>query len=819
MRLGMKLGWLVLLWLSAVPLSAQGQSIDLRPGLCGTILADAAAPMTVRRATYRCGTAAPSAAAQGWLWLRLDATRLQGLQPGWRVAFDQTRFRKVALLVDTVEGSRRTVLDHQALDGHWAPGGRLFFTINQPGTAVRGLYLGFAGIDDLSLIRRLDAQPADGPGSTDAPWLWIMGLFTGTVLSALCYNLVIGPVRQRVQRHWTYRRWYVLWASLSLIYGLIWSNVAGFLVPGLVGPMAVRVDYVLVGLLIAVGNGFFFALVDEERLPAWMPRGGRLLGYAGIVAGLVASIGAPVPPVLSDRALNVLAGIATLWVGLAGMVALWRGSRAARFYLLGWGPVIVMLLARLGRNLGLVPSSDSIDMATFSAFAFEALVLSLAIADRFERLRTERDQARTARDVEQAEARAIHLSAQTDFLTGLGNRQRFQHDVTSLIDSGHGFTLYLVDMDYLKQVNDRLGHAGGDALLRQVGRMLADVAEEQGGFAARIGGDEFALLLRDDMMTGPALDQVQGATWHFAEERGVISLSIGSARFPEDADAPDLLYQNADLALYKAKRLGRGRHQSYHPLLRVDRRAQAALANDAEAALQRGEFRLFLQPIVDLASRRVEGHEALLRWQHPIYGLMAPSQFETVLTSSTVAPRIQAWVLESALAHLRDANGSIGRLGVNFTSLQLAEPGAARRVLDRLAHHGVAPGLLCVEVTESVMLDRGAEAVVQTLHELSAAGIKLALDDFGTGFASLIHLRRLPIDTIKIDRSFTAGVVEDDQGAAAIIHAIVSLGDDLGKAVVAEGVETEAQAVALRALGCRLGQGYLYGMPRAAAAA
>ena len=818
MRLGMKLGWLALLWLFAGPISARAQSIDLRPGLCGAILTDALTAKAVRQATYRCDARSPSAAARGWLWLRLDSTRLRALQPGWRVAFDQTRFRKVALLVDTTRGSRQVVLDQRALDGHWAPGGRLVFPIDQPGAAVRGLYLGFAGIDDLSLIRRLDAQPADGPGSTDAPWLWIMGLFTGTVLSALCYNLVIAPNRQRVRRQWPYRRWYVLWASLSLIYGLIWSNVAGYLVPGLVGPLAVRVDYVLVGLLIAVGNGFFFALVDEDRLPAWLPRGGRLLGVAGIVAGVVASTAYPIPPVPSDRMLNALAGLATLWVGLAGMVAVWRGSRAARFYLLGWGPVIVMLLARLGRNLELVPSGDAIDMATFSAFAFEALVLSLAIADRFDRLRQERDQARSARDIERAEARAVHLSAQTDFLTGLGNRQRFQHDVTTLIASGHRFTLYLADMDYLKQVNDRLGHAGGDALLRQTGRMLADAAAAQSGFAARIGGDEFALLLRDDMMTGPAFDQVQGAAWHFAEEHGVISLSIGSARFPEDADTPDLLYQNADLALYKAKRLGRGRHQSYHPLLRVDRRAQAALATDAEAALRRGEFRLFLQPVVDLASRRIEGHEGLLRWQHPVYGLMVPSQFETVLGSGTIAPRIQAWVLESALEHLRDAKGGIGWLGVNFTSLQLAEPGAARRVLDRLAHHGVAPGMLCVEVTESVMLDRGAEAVVQTLHELSAAGIKLALDDFGTGFASLIHLRRLPIDTIKIDRSFTAGLMEDDRGAAAIIQAIVSLGHDLGKAVVAEGVETEAQAAALRGLGCRLGQGYLYGMPRAAAA-
>lgn len=819
MRLGMKLGWLSLLWLPAVPAVAEARSVDLRPGLCGVVLPDPSSATVVRQGPYRCGTETPSATARGWLWLRLDATRLRGLQPGWRVAFDQTRFRKVALLVETGAGTRRTTLDQWALDGHWAPGGRLFFTIHDPGASVRGLYLGFEGVDDLSLIRRLDAQPADGPGSTDAPWLWIIGLFTGTVLSALCYNLVIGTNRQRAHRQWPYRRWYVLWASLSLLYGLIWSNVAGFLVPGLVGPVAVRIDYVLVGLLIAVGNGFFFALVDEDLLPAWLPRGGRLLGLAGIVAGVIASIGHPVPAVPSDRALNALAGIATLWVGLAGLVAVWRGSRAARFYLLGWGPVIVMLLARLGRNLGLLPSGDAIDMATFSAFAFEALVLSLAIADRFDRLRRERDQARAAHDIERAEARAVHLSAQTDFLTGLGNRKRFQHDITTLIASGHGFILYLADVDYLKQVNDRLGHAGGDALLHQVGEMLAQVAEAQGGFAARIGGDEFALLLRDDMMTGTAFDTVQGAAWHFAEERGIVSLSIGSARFPEDADTPDLLYQNADLALYKAKGLGRGRQQSYHPLLRIDRRAQAALATDAEAALRRGEFRLFLQPIVDLATRRIEAHEGLLRWQHPVYGLMLPHQFETVLGSGTIAPRIQAWVLESALEHLRDAKGSIGRLGVNFTSLQLAEPGAARRVLDRLAHHGVAPGMLCVEVTETVMLDRGAEAVVQTLHELSAAGIKLALDDFGTGFASLIHLRRLPIDTIKIDRSFIAGLSEDDRGAAAIIHAIVSLGHDLGKSVVAEGVETEAQASALRALGCRRGQGYLYGMPRAAAAA
>ncbi len=803
---------LLLLAAGLMPRTALAAPVDLYPSMCSAVLPDGATDAAVERAPYRCGTDAPSRGEQ-WLWLRLDPLGLAELPGGWSLLVDQTRFDRIAVLARTDRGTVRLVRAASELRDHGAPGGLLKFTIPPPGREVRGLYIGFRHIDDLSLMRKIIARPGSTPTDVDVAWLVLIGLFAGTLLSALLYNLVIHTGK----RH-PFQRWYIFWVTVSLAYGLTWSNTAMLVFPQLVGPLAVRLDFVLVGLMVAGGNMFLFAVVEQGVLPRWLIRWGRWLAAVGAVLGFVAAADQWLLPVLTDRLLNYAIAGTALSIALSCVIAVRRGSRVIWFYMIGWGPVISVFVARLIRNLGFAPQNDLVDMATFAALAFEALVLSLAIADRFRLIRQELDQARQRREVDLAEAKALRSAAQTDFLTGLGNRAAFQQQAQALIAEAKPFTLFLIDVDYLKDVNDRLGHASGDVLLRHVAVALAGATRPLADMrVARIGGDEFVILCPGEPLIEAvlveAVSAIQGECWSAGDPGCTLSFSIGAARFPDDAPALDLLYQNADLALYTAKRQGRGRYIRYDPVQRRLRDRQLAVVGEAEGALARGEFLLHLQPIVTLSNEAVCGYEALLRWNHPLHGLMAPDDFADVLVAERIGLRIQDHVLDMALTMLRDSGERLGVLSVNFTSAQLSGPRAARHVLDRMAHHGIAPQRLCVEVTEGVMLDRAADSILANLRELHDAGVSIALDDFGTGYASLVHLRQLPVDRIKIDRSFVAELDQPEDGTFPIVSAIVGLGAGLGKMVVAEGIESEVQALRLRQLGCQLGQGFLYGRP------
>lgn len=416
----------------------------------------------------------------------------------------------------------------------------------------------------------------------------------------MLYNLVINTEPRQA-----FRRWYLAWVLLALAYGLVWTNTAAFLLPGLVGPDAVRLSFVLVGLMVAAGSMFFFAVLEESVLPARLAAAGRILAGVGAVLGFAAAADWWLPPATTDRLFNyVIAGSAVI-VTVSCVIAVRRGSRVIWFYLLGWTPIICVFLTRLARNLGCLPQHDLVDMATFAALAFEALMLSMAIADRLRRIRQELALARHLHETHVNEARTLRLAAQTDLLTGLGNRAAFQANTDDLIAGDTPFSLLLVDIDYLKDPNDRLGHAAKDALLRCVGSALAAAVEHQpGAHVARIGGDEFAILcpggsLAEASVTG-RLDALQEQSWHHSDQAGAISLSIGSARLPEDAVKPDMLFQHADLALYNAKRLGRARHCRYDSRQRSGRDSLTEFCRDAEMALQRGELQLYMQPIVSI---------------------------------------------------------------------------------------------------------------------------------------------------------------------------------------------------------------------------
>ncbi len=799
------------LLLAAAPAWADG--ISLRDDVCTALTTGEANPEQVRRARYVCGKGAPHA-GDGWLWLKLDAAKLTLLPPGWRLLVDQTRFARIALLVDTDAGIRRTVLSANDLGDHWAPGGVLQFEVPVAGREIRGLYLGFERIDDLSLMRKLRAMTPAQQTDDAAIWLVLMGAFAGTLLSALIYNLAVYAGQRSA-----FQRWYIVWATIAFAYGMVWTNMAAFVFPDLVGPRAVRIDYLLIGLMVTTAGMFFLSVVEEDKVPRPVAAAIRWLSILGGLTGVAAAADGVLPVMPFDRALTFMIVASFLGLAAGWVTAMVRRSRVVWLYLIGWAPVIGVFVMRLLRNLGIVGQSDTIDYATFMALGFEALVFSLVIADRFRWLRQELNHAARRREIERLEAETLRRAAETDFLTGLGNRACYQRTIQALVERGAEFSLFLIDIDHLKLVNDRLGHAGGDAFIVEIGDALRSLDVPGADLhIARIGGDEFALLMAGDAAAADDLlariDALQGRHWEFAGGVRPLSVSIGVACFPDDALDADMLYQNADLALYSAKGMGRGRHHRYDPLLRILRELQTDFSRDAESALDRGEFTLHFQPIVTLPMGDCCGYEALLRWHHPVHGLLLPDRFANLLVADRIGACIQDHVLDLALRWMAGRT-DVAMVCINATAAQLADPGAAQHIIDRLAAHGIAPDALCIEITEAAMLDRAADAILVTLVMLHEAGVIIAVDDFGTGLASLVHLRRMPVDRIKIDRSFIAALGEEGGSAIAIVRAIIGLGEGLGKQIVAEGIETAAQARLLAEMGCPLGQGFLYGVPTA----
>ncbi|MBO9623912.1 MAG: EAL domain-containing protein [Sphingomonas sp.] len=805
------------LFLSAplVSAPAHGETLRLRSQVC---YANAAAGISVdaasvSRLAFRCH-ARPSGYHDRWVWLKLrDARAVEAMPQQWQLVTDQVQFDRMAMLVVFKDGGvQREVVAPGAIGGHAAMGGMLRFTVDRPGREIRELYVGFLRMDDLSFLRKLSAQSPASATRLDGRWRLLIGAFAGVLLCAFAYNLVI-HAGQRL----AFQRWYLLWSAMTLGYGLSWSNAIAQVIPGFAGPVAVRADYAFLAGMFAACILFFVSVIENGVLPPWLIRCGRALACVNLLLGFGAWSGWIASPLILDRSLNIVWAMATLCAGTGVVLAIKRQSRVVWFYVVGWTPVLAVYLLRLARNLGLLEQNDIVDMATFATLAFESLVLSMAIADRFRLLRNERDAARQARSVIEIESETLRKAARTDFLTGLGNRAAFQARLRIMCEApGQQFILLLIDVDHLKDINDRLGHDGGDMLLENVGLGLA----QAGGtlaHASRIGGDEFAILLSggeaEQRRVRDALAALQDRTLTHAGRSWALSLSIGCARFPQDADTADALFKNADLALYQAKQQGRHQLRDYDASLRARLDRRQAFSEDAHQGLVRGEFSFHFQPIVDLHSRAAVSSEALLRWQHPVHGLMTPAIFGEMLGDRKIGLMVQQHVLETGLEALHRHPEMLPSLSMNFTAAQLDGPPAAARLLARLDDHGIAPERLCIEVTEDVVLNRTINETARVLGLLHDAGVRIALDDFGTGYASLIHLKQLPFDILKIDRSFTLGLFEDDGQSEEIIRAIIGLGQGLRKQVVAEGIETERQCERLLEMGCAFGQGYLFARP------
>jgi diguanylate cyclase (GGDEF)-like protein len=409
-----------------------------------------------------------------------------------------------------------------------------------------------------------------------------------------------------------------------------------------------------------------------------------------------------------------------------------------------------------------------------------------------------------------------------DPLTGLPNRLLFQDRLALSVAQAHrrgkGLAVLFLDLDRFKVINDSLGHSVGDLLIREVAVRLRSCLRE-GDTVARLGGDEFTLLLPD---LGQALDAAKVANkvlevvrmpFDIDGRELFVTCSMGISLYPDDGHDPETLVKNADAAMYRAKEQGRDHYQLYTRALNATALERLALESSLRKALAQDELLLHYQPILDVASRRVHGVEALLRWRHPELGLVSPAEFIPLAEVTGLILPMGPWVLRTACAQARawqELRPGL-RVAVNLSARQFQEPGLVAHVTDALADTGLDPRLVQLEITETSAM-QNAQSAIQTLRELKALGVGLSIDDFGTGYSSLSYLRRFPIDTLKIDQSFIRDIGTDPDDAA-IASAIIALAHTLKLEVVAEGVETPGQLDFLTRHVCDRTQGYLFSRP------
>jgi diguanylate cyclase (GGDEF)-like protein len=417
----------------------------------------------------------------------------------------------------------------------------------------------------------------------------------------------------------------------------------------------------------------------------------------------------------------------------------------------------------------------------------------------------------------------LYFLAHYDALTQIPNRMLFTDRLgqacREALRSGREVALLFIDVDRFKQVNDSLGHAFGDELLCAIARRMQVCARES-DTVARLGGDEFAILMdgvrgREDpeALALRLVDSMREPVC-IVDREVRVSLSIGIALYPRDDRDAETLLSKADAAMYEVKTSGRNGFRHFEAGISSYSSERSSLEAELKQALDHAEFILYYQPQIDLASGAVVGAEALIRWNHPKRGLLAPGSFIEIAEESGLIVPIGDWILAEACRQHREwmQQGLPSlRLGINISALQFHQADFVKRVKRMLSEPGVDPAFLEFELTESMVM-RKASSVLDMLHELKAAGVRLALDDFGTGYSSLGYLSRFPIDRLKIDQSFVRGVDQIPVNAS-ILRAITALAKSLSLHVVAEGVETEAELNVVRECGCDESQGYLHSRP------
>ncbi|MDF0734151.1 EAL domain-containing protein [Pseudomonas entomophila] len=418
--------------------------------------------------------------------------------------------------------------------------------------------------------------------------------------------------------------------------------------------------------------------------------------------------------------------------------------------------------------------------------------------------------------------------AHHDPLTGLPNRLLFNDRAEQALASAQankrGCALLLLDLDHFQSINDGLGHTLGDQLLKLVGERLREMLGS-GVTLARLGGDEFGVLLESCQQVGQAASLAQTIIerlrepFCFDEQRLFISASVGISLFPNDALGAEQLLRNADAALFKAKGNGRACYALYTEELTAHAQHRVETAGELRRALEQDELRVFYQPVHDLFTARRVGVEALVRWQHPQRGLVPPGEFIPIAERTGLIADIDAWVLRQACRQMVrwQAEGrGLEFVAVNLSSRLFGQRDLYPQVAEVLHETGLDPTLLELEVTESAVMD-DPEVALEQLHRLRELGLRLAIDDFGTGYSSLLRLKRLPVQKLKIDQGFVAGLPHDEDDIA-IVRVIIALARSMGMQVHAEGIEQAEQARFLLEQQCELGQGYWFGRPVPASA-
>jgi len=421
-------------------------------------------------------------------------------------------------------------------------------------------------------------------------------------------------------------------------------------------------------------------------------------------------------------------------------------------------------------------------------------------------------------------AESLRRIGEEDPLTGLPNRRCFQMRLEAAalraVDRNSGFGLLLLDLDRFKHVNDTLGHGAGDHLLRTVARRLRGLLRPD-TFLARLGGDEFAVIVSDIaddvelIRQGDAI--VEGLQRPVSFDGRLIhaGASIGGALFPRDGAGANEMLKNADTALYATKARGRGGMQMFRQHMRQQAQKEASQRSLARVAISQRSVLPFYQPKVCLASGRISGLEALLRWEHPRLGIQPPETIAEAFNDYELASKLGGLIQESVIGDIRTwvrQGVDFGHVSINASPAEFMRDDYAERLVKRVAEAKICPRLIQIEVTEHAFLAQGADYVERALRALSAEGIRISLDDFGTGYSSLSHIKDFPVDTLKIDRSFVSTVETADE-SAAIVRALVELARNLSIEVVAEGIENAAQRDFLTRIGCGYGQGFLFSKP------
>ncbi|HBP49382.1 EAL domain-containing protein [Pseudomonas sp. FSL R10-0056] len=668
-----------------------------------------------------------------------------------------------------------------------------------------------------------------------SPALVLISLCVAILASYTALDLSgrIATARGRTQYLW------IAGGALAMGFG-VWSmHFIGMLALQL--PLALGYDLGLTlwSLLVAIlSSGFALWLVSQPRLPALQLLFGALIMGAGISAMHYSGMAAlrMQPGIDYDPALFGLSLVIAVGASAAALSIAFRLRRQTPYVrLMRGGAAVIMGLAIVGMHYTGMAAAN-FPIGSFCGAAIDGLsgngldnlvlvsslaVLVIALLTSIFDARLDARTAALADSLTLANEELTQLALH-DTLTGLPNRillaDRIGQAMSKVAEQGGCFSLMFIDLDGFKPVNDAFGHHLGDRLLREVALRLREQLRSQDTLA-RIGGDEFVLLVRllePDDAPQVAARQVGllSRAFRVDEHELLISASVGIALYPGNGLTAEELLMNADAAMYHAKGAGKNGYSFFDASMNTNARKQLQLLQDLRQALELQQFRLHYQPKFDASNSRPVGAEALLRWEHPQQGLLLPENFIDLAEKTGLIIPIGDWVLNEACRQMRiwfDQGYSHWRIAVNLSALQFCYSGLVDSVVAALERHRLPANSLTLEITETTAMS-DADASMVVLQRLSQMGVDLSIDDFGTGYSSLMYLKRLPANELKIDRGFVRDL-EHDSDDAAIVSAIVALGQALGLRIVAEGVETDTQQSFLTTLGCDALQGFLLGEP------